>query len=115
MTDLIDVDAQHADDTFEPYVPDFTFDMSDAYQELHDADNEHSILCIACFDMTITEVDCADRWHATGYDHECVLTGVTLDDGHGQKFVNREAVIELMGMDFVWQAEELATTSANDQ
>jgi len=86
---------------------DATIDITDAWQEATDPENEFGQECTAVFSVEPSERRSLPSF---AYDDPpdviATLTGLVVDDGHGPQFHDRAQAVEQLGADAVSRIED---------
>lgn len=87
---------------------DLIADMTDAYNEVTDPQNEWGEECLAVFRYEPEEVEPRDPYAATWYEDFPKLAGIIINDSHGPSYVERENAIQMIGLDVIKRVEAAA-------
>lgn len=86
--------------------PDLIADMTDAYNEVTDPENEWGEECLAVFRYEPEEVEPRDPYMRAWFEDFPHLTGIIINDSHGPSYVERENAIRMLGRDVIERVEE---------
>lgn len=89
-----------------------TVEITDAWREISDPENEHGETCLAFF-----EVETVEAWTGNPRDEinaaACRLVAIAIDDGRGLHWRNREQAIQLFGDAAIARFERIETEHLN--